>query len=102
MNVFLFSGCISKLVVNDRMVDFSHGTATQYKVIPGCPRRQKADPCEGHMCRNGKCRPINDVEYKCDCMQGFSGPMCDIGKSAHVKILIGSGPPARPYHIDLC
>ena len=63
-------------------MDFNHEAVSQFKIIPGCARRQKADPCEDHMClNNGKCRPVDDVNYKCECQHGYSGPMCDIGKN---------------------
>jgi len=75
-------GCLKRMTINNRVVDFSTRTGVQqYKVVPGCPRYEKIDPCESHMCSaQGKCRPLPDVEagYECVCRRGYSGPMCDI------------------------
>ena len=72
------SGCLKKIWINDRLVDFSSIT-TQYKVVPGCPRHEKANPCEEHMCKFGKCRPLEGMSYECECRRGYSGAMCDLG-----------------------
>jgi len=72
-----FIGCFHKLYVNGRMVDFSMGL-TRYKLIPGCPNGEKADPCDAHMCKFGSCTPLEGMSYKCRCRKGYSGAMCDV------------------------
>ena len=67
------------------MFDFTSIT-TQFKVLPGCSdvdllsTTASSDPCESHLCRNGRCRAVNETNYVCKCKRGYSGAMCDVGE----------------------
>ena len=37
----------------------------------------ETDPCKADPCHNGRCIPISDGSYHCDCVEGFSGPNCN-------------------------
>ena len=81
--LFYPAGCFKKVFINGRMFDFTSIT-TQFKVLPGCSdvdllsTTASSDPCESHMCRNGRCRAVNETNYVCKCRRGYSGPMCDV------------------------
>ncbi len=77
----MLTGCLRKVFVNGRMMDFSATPNSHYKLTPGCPRYDRSNPCESHMCKNGKCRALKGMSYKCECQRGYSGPMCDMGKN---------------------
>ena len=81
MKTFVIAGCFKKVFINGRMFDFTSIT-TQFKVLPGCS--VTTDPCEAHQCKSGRCHALDTVRYKCECDDGFSGTLCDIGLSSEL------------------
>ncbi|CAL4063227.1 unnamed protein product [Meganyctiphanes norvegica] len=71
-------GCIRKLRINGRPINL---------VWPGSRhviRVQKVDECSNSPCaqlpcqNQGSCRPTDDVNFKCLCVEGFTGDHCEI------------------------
>jgi slit protein 2 len=76
-----FNGCFKKVIINNRQLDFdtrSSASVQKFKVLPGCPKYEKTNPCDSHMCKKGKCTALDGFNYKCECRRGYSGAMCDI------------------------
>ena len=69
-------GCVSRLYVNGRPVDFSASppdadvSVTQFKVKHGCPAHERPDPCATHMCEHGRCVALEGMSYECSCDAG--------------------------------
>uniref|UniRef100_A0A8C7XSP4 EGF like, fibronectin type III and laminin G domains n=1 Tax=Oryzias sinensis TaxID=183150 RepID=A0A8C7XSP4_9TELE len=65
-----FTGIIQKLILNDRTISITAGTAGGVNVI------NSAHPCVDSPCANGgTCRPKWDG-YECDCPLGYDGRHC--------------------------
>ncbi|RVE68136.1 hypothetical protein OJAV_G00088770 [Oryzias javanicus] len=65
-----FTGIIQKLILNDRSISITAGTAGGVNVI------NSAHPCVDSPCANGgTCRPKWDG-YECDCPLGYDGRHC--------------------------
>lgn len=77
-----YSGCFAKVYINNKQVDLL--TASErFKITPGCDIVNN-DPCQNHLCQNGRCKPRhNKSGYRCKCKQGFAGTYCDRGKYVH-------------------
>ena len=49
-----------------------------------------AGPCDAQPCSNGECvlAPASPTGYQCNCHPGYSGPNCDIGNVAPVRVCV--------------
>lgn len=36
-------------------------------------------PCDGNPCVNGACTNIDDDEFECECVEGYTGVTCESG-----------------------
>lgn len=78
--IISFLGCMKEMYINHRLFDFV-AAPKQHKVTPGCPNHDAVtiDPCQNHMCKKGKCVPVEGNHYECQCRLGWGGPFCDQG-----------------------
>lgn len=75
-----FLGCMTKIFVNDNPLDIMVANKQQ-QVTPGCSQFSSDNVCDNNLCNQGKCLPIDHLNYKCKCKSGWSGPFCDQGKA---------------------
>uniref|UniRef100_A0A3P9LB44 EGF like, fibronectin type III and laminin G domains n=1 Tax=Oryzias latipes TaxID=8090 RepID=A0A3P9LB44_ORYLA len=75
-----FTGIIQKLILNDRTISITAGTAGGVNVI------NSAHPCVDSPCANGgTCRPKWDG-YECDCPLGYDGRHCQKAVTEAIEI----------------
>ncbi|KAJ8262647.1 hypothetical protein COCON_G00151040 [Conger conger] len=75
-----FSGDIQKVLLNDRTVPLTAGSAE------GVNLENAAHPCVDQPCANGgTCRPKRD-EYECDCPLGYDGRHCQKAVTEAIEI----------------
>ncbi|XP_037574945.1 protein slit isoform X1 [Dermacentor silvarum] len=75
-NASSFLGCMKELYVNDKPMDLINARKQQ-RVSPGCTEYDDPKPCKNHLCKRGKCIPVDRYNYECSCRSGWSGPFCD-------------------------
>ena len=70
---------MTKIFVNGNPLDIMVANKQQ-RVTPGCTQFSGENVCETHLCNQGKCSPIDHLNYECKCKLGWSGLFCDQGK----------------------
>lgn len=75
-NVSSFLGCMKELYVNGKAMDVTNAKR-QHRISPGCTEYDDPKPCKHHLCKRGKCIPVDRHNYECSCRSGWSGPFCD-------------------------
>lgn len=94
-NVTSFHGCVQKLVVNEKLVDFLQAATVRQKVSPGCSRYQDEqpetegeieNPCKRKPCKHGDCKQIDKKPgFTCKCEHGYEGRLCDIRENPYLQ-----------------
>ncbi|GFT66347.1 protein slit [Trichonephila clavipes] len=75
-NTSSFDGCIKDVRLNGKLLDFMNARKQQ-RVAPGCSELEDNKPCKEHLCKKGKCVPLDKSSYECQCRKGWSGEHCD-------------------------
>ncbi|GBM42199.1 Protein slit [Araneus ventricosus] len=75
-NTSSFDGCIKDVRLNGKLLDFMIARKQQ-RVAPGCSELEESKPCKDHLCKKGKCVPLDKSSYECQCRKGWSGEHCD-------------------------
>ncbi|CAN8023631.1 unnamed protein product [Ixodes persulcatus] len=75
-NASSFLGCMKELFINNKPMDVGNANK-QHRVSPGCAEFDDPQPCKSHLCKRGKCLPVDRYNYECSCRSGWSGPFCD-------------------------
>ncbi|KAF8787753.1 Protein slit like protein [Argiope bruennichi] len=75
-NTSSFDGCIKDVRLNGKLLDFMIARKQQ-RVAPGCSELEENKPCKEHLCKKGKCVPLDKSSYECQCRKGWSGEHCD-------------------------
>ncbi|XP_072177932.1 slit homolog 2 protein-like [Diadema setosum] len=69
-------GCIRAFFINHQPMPLT-SSKNRVGVVEGCPAHDTPNPCQEHRCRNGFCLVEDEFTYRCDCQDGWMGPMCD-------------------------